>query len=61
MNLLTSGDIARLTNTDSDRVRYAIRKIGAEPDGRAGIVRLFPAGTTKAVRDFLNRKRGKGN
>ena len=62
MDLVTSGDIARLTNADSDRVRYAIRKLGAEPVGRAGLVRLFDAGTTKAVRAYLkNRPPRKGS
>lgn len=56
MDFVTSGDIARQTNADSDRVRYALRKIGAEPVGRAGIVRLFDASTTNAVREFLTRK-----
>ena len=59
MDLMTSGDIARQVNADRDAVSYAIRKLGAEPVGRAGLVRLFPAGTAEAVKGYLDRKRSK--
>ena len=61
-DLVTSGDIARQENTDRDSVCYALRRIGAEPVGRAGIVRLFDASVTETVRNYLrNRKQRKGS
>ena len=57
MDYVTSGDIARQNDEDADMVRYALRRIGAVPVGRAGIVRLFDASVTEEVRDYLkNRK-----
>ena len=56
MNVATTGSIARELKVDRDRVIYAVRKLGLKPLGFAGPARLFPPDTTKAVREFLNRK-----
>ena len=57
MDLLTSGDIARQVNADRDAVSYAIRKLGAEPDGRAGNVRLFAGSTAEEVQAYLTQRK----
>ncbi len=56
MVFVTSGQIAQEMNEDRDRVSYALRKTGAEPIGRAGIVRLFAPSAVDAVREFLQGK-----
>jgi hypothetical protein len=60
---VTSGQIAEKIRqetggrVDRDAVNYALRKVGVEPVGRAGIVRLFPQSAIAAVREFLAAKR----
>ena len=59
---VTTGTIAKDLGADRDAVSYAIRKIGAEPIGRAGIVRMFDPGVTKKVKAYLElRKAYLGN
>jgi hypothetical protein len=57
MPYVTTGDIAKETDTDRDQVSYALRKSGVEPIGRAGIVRLFPTSAVATVREFLESRR----
>ena len=56
MNHLTSGDIARKTNADRDAVSYAVRKLGIEPVGYAGNVRLFPEQAIEKVKQFIETR-----
>ena len=57
MNLLTTGEIAKLLNVDRDAVAYALRKLRVKPEGRAGHVRVFAETAVPAVQSFLKSKR----
>ncbi len=57
MLFLSTGQIAEQIREDRDRVTYAIRKVGIQPIGRAGIVRLFPESAIAAVKSFLDARR----
>jgi len=56
MVLLTTGTIAQQLGEDRDHVSYALRKVGAKPIGRAGLVRLFDESVLEMVRSFLASK-----
>ena len=53
---VTTGSIAKTLNVDRDTVAYAIRKIGVEPIGRAGIVRMFDTSVTKKVKAYIENR-----
>jgi predicted transcriptional regulator len=59
MNFLTTGDIAKQLNQDRDTVAYALRKLNAQPIGRAGQVRLFPRSSIEQVREFIEAIKSK--
>ena len=68
MELVTSGSISEKLSADRDAVAYALRKLGIDPVGRAGMVRIFPAYAAETVRLFLiekdrnlQRRRSNGN
>jgi hypothetical protein len=53
MDLMTTGEMARRSGQDRDRVSYALRKMGIAPVGRAGLVRLYSEIAMEEVRTFL--------
>ena len=55
--LLTTGQVANLLNTDRDAVAYAIRRCKIKPIGRAGHARVFSQSILKQVKVFLKTKR----
>ncbi len=59
MVILSTGQIAEEIGQDRDRVSYAIRKMGVEPVGRAGLVRLFPQSAVRTVKGSLESRKEK--
>lgn len=55
--LLTTGDLVRLTGERLHRLRYALDSARIEPRQRAGIVRLFSADQLPAIFSALGRTR----
>ena len=56
---LTTGDLATMLRQPRDRVAYAIRRLGIEPDFRVGLVRAFAPATAEQVQQFLDRRADK--
>ena len=50
---ITSGEIATRAGVTLERASYCLRRIGAKPIRRVGIVRLFDADVLTDVRDYL--------
>ena len=51
--LLTTGKIAADTGAHRDQVCYAIRRLRIKPVGVAGPANIYPATTTKKVKQYL--------
>jgi hypothetical protein len=51
--LRTPGVIAEEVDKPLSRVLYALRKLGVQPIGRAGILRLYDAAAVEAVRQAI--------
>jgi len=56
---LSTGDLSRILGQPRDRVVYAIRRLGIEPDFRVGLVRAFSPATAEQVQRFLDRRADK--
>jgi hypothetical protein len=60
---VSSGQIAESIRRETghdvgrDAVNYAILRVGVQPIGRAGRVRLFPPSVVATVKSFLDAKR----
>jgi len=50
---VTSGQIAERAEITLEQASYCLRRIGAKPTRRVGIVRLFDADVLTDVRDYL--------
>jgi len=58
MTLRTPGQIAEECGEPVHRVLYAIRSRNIEPDGRAGIIRLFGPSKIRTIKKALEETHG---